>query len=188
MPLSRSFATLGVALCAAIAAGACSSPSTSTTPPEALTQRPASNAPMPQPLTFEVAPDLPRVPGNIDFAARPAAEVRSAYLFAARHPEVLKYVPCFCGCERGGHKGNHDCFVGTRDAAGKPVQWDTHGMVCEICIDVANDAKKMHASGATITAIQAAIDQRYAAGRPRTPTPRPPHGSGSPHPGSHQDP
>ena len=38
-----------------------------------------------------------------------------AYEFAARHPEVMKFVPCFCGCERGGHKDNHDCFVMTQE-------------------------------------------------------------------------
>ena len=26
--------------------------------------------------------------------------------FAAEHPEILSYVPCFCGCERAGHRGN----------------------------------------------------------------------------------
>src|SRR6266536_3474182 len=32
--------------------------------------------------------------------------ITAAYKFAAEHPEVLSFVPCFCGCERSGHRGN----------------------------------------------------------------------------------
>jgi hypothetical protein len=53
--------------------------------------------------------------------------VRAAFEFAARHPEVLEYVPCFCGCERQGHKGNDDCFVRSRDREGN-VEWEPHGL------------------------------------------------------------
>jgi hypothetical protein len=48
------------------------------------------------------------------------------YAFAARHPEVLQYAPCYCGCESGGHQNVRDCFVKDRDANGKP-QWDGMG-------------------------------------------------------------
>lgn len=58
---------------------------------------------------------------------RPVEVVRSAYEFAARHPEVLRYVPCFCGCEQSGHESNDDCFVASRDAGGR-VTWDVHGL------------------------------------------------------------
>ncbi|MBA2565871.1 MAG: hypothetical protein H0V09_10700 [Gemmatimonadetes bacterium] len=34
------------------------------------------------------------------------AEVREAYEFAAHRPDVLRYVPCFCGCWRSGHRSN----------------------------------------------------------------------------------
>ena len=124
--------------------------------------------------SFAVAPDLPLVPGNIATAVRPAEVVKAAYLFAAQHPEVLKYVPCFCGCERGGHRGNDDCFVSARDAAGKATQWEAHGMVCEVCIDVATQARQMHTSGASLVAIREAIEKRYAGSHGHTPTPMPP--------------
>jgi hypothetical protein len=58
--------------------------------------------------------------------ARPIEQVRAMYAFAARHPEVLKYMPCYCGCEIGGHKNVRDCFVRGRDADGLP-QWDRMG-------------------------------------------------------------
>lgn len=38
--------------------------------------------------------------------------VIEAYQFALDHPEVLDYMPCYCGCyEEDGHIGNTDCFV-----------------------------------------------------------------------------
>lgn len=37
--------------------------------------------------------------------------IRDAYLFALEHPEVLRYVPCYCGCEEVGHESNLDCFI-----------------------------------------------------------------------------
>jgi hypothetical protein len=126
------------------------------------------------PDTFVVAPDLPPVPGNIATAVRPADVVKAAYLFAAERPDILKYMPCFCGCERGGHRGNDDCFVTRRDASGKPTQWEPHGAVCEVCIDVATQARQMHNSGASLTAIRDAIEKKYAGSRSHTPTPVPP--------------
>jgi sarcosine oxidase delta subunit len=66
--------------------------------------------------------------------------VRATYDFAAQHPEVLKYVPCFCGCGSQGHKANESCFVARRDPRGNVLEWDTHGFGCTICIDVAREA------------------------------------------------
>lgn len=117
---------------------------------------------------------LPPIPYEGYPAPRPMPMVQAAYEFAARHPEVLHYVPCYCGCERGGHAGNHDCFVRSRDANGK-VTWDSHGYGCAICIDVAYSAMQMFNSGASTGQIRTAIDQKYAARFPTaTPTPKPP--------------
>ena len=66
----------------------------------------------------------------------------------------MKFVPCFCGCERGGHKDNHDCFVSARDSSNKVTTWEPHGLVCEICVSVAQQARQMHNSGASIAAIR----------------------------------
>jgi hypothetical protein len=76
---------------------------------------PAYNGPLP-PLP-RVSYPLPRSP----------EVVQAVFAFAARHPEVLHYVPCFCGCQRSGHKDNDDCFIKSRDAQGKP-EWESHGM------------------------------------------------------------
>jgi hypothetical protein len=116
---------------------------------------------------------LPPLPYEGYPSPRPMPVTQAAYEFAARHPEVLHYMPCYCGCERGGHGANHDCFVRSRDASGK-VTWDSHGYGCAICIDVAYSAMQMFNSGASVTQIRAAIDQKYGTRYPTaTPTPKP---------------
>ena len=71
---------------------------------------------------------LPPLPFGPSPPARPADVVRAVYKFAAEHPEVLSYVPCYCGCERSGHRGNEDCFVTARDNNGDVTEWEPHGM------------------------------------------------------------
>ena len=119
-------------------------------------------------------PPLPRV----GYApARPMEVVQQVFEFAARHPEVLSYVPCYCGCENPqlGHKGNHDCFVKSRAANGMVTAWEPHGIGCQICIDVGREAMLLFNSGASVTAIRSAIEKKYGAYfGSSTPTPRPP--------------
>jgi hypothetical protein len=135
-----------------------------------------AGVPPPPPQTMvQIAPDLPPLPPGINASARPPEVTKAVYEFAARHPEVLKYMPCFCSCERMGHKGNDDCFVAGRDAQGKVKDWEYHGMGCEVCIDIGQQAMQMHNAGATVAEIRAAIDKRYGTdGRPHTPTPKAP--------------
>lgn len=85
---------------------------------------PAAVASGPKPYTGPI----PAMPVANFPLPRPEPVVRAVFEFAARRPDVLHYVPCFCGCEQGGHVGNDDCFVKTRDAAGKPTAWEPHGM------------------------------------------------------------
>jgi Protein of unknown function with PCYCGC motif len=124
-----------VALAIAAAGLACQpnepAESSPATPPPAAA--PAVADP-PQPTVVQFTPPPPAYKGELPplpisgFApARPPEVVSAVYTFAARHPEVLHYVPCFCGCERSGHKGNDDCFIRSRDANGRPT-WEDHGM------------------------------------------------------------
>jgi hypothetical protein len=125
------------------------------------------------PMKPHVGP-LPALPRVSYQPARPMATVQQVYEFAARHPEVLQYVPCYCGCERVGHKGNHECFVKSRAASGRVTAWDEHGIGCTVCLDVGRDAMTLFNSGAKPAQIRAAIDQKYASHFPSsTPTPRP---------------
>ena len=100
--------------------------------------------------------------------------VRDAYIFAAQRPDILEYVPCFCGCETAGHTRNADCFVASRNEDGAVREWDTHGMACTICVDVARDAMQLSASGASTDDIRTAVESKYAAYPRQTPTPSPP--------------
>ena len=104
-----------------------------------------------------------------------AGSRRAVYQFAAEHPEILSYVPCYCGCEHSGHRGNEDCFVKARSADGDVVEWEDHGMECAVCIDVAQRSMQMYTSGASVRDIRAAIEKEWNPRSPtHTPTPAPP--------------
>jgi hypothetical protein len=140
-------------------------------PAPAATEREAALTAHPQ---KELPPlELPAYP-----LGRSPEVIRAAYVFAAEHPEVLTYVPCFCGCERSGHKGNEDCFVKSRGANGDVTQWEPHGMECNVCVDVATQAKQMYSSGASVRDIRAAVEKKWASQSEQmhthTPTPAPP--------------
>lgn len=45
-----------------------------------------------------------------------------AYDLAAKIPAVLHQQPCYCYCDRMGHKSLHSCFEGT------------HGAECSVCL------------------------------------------------------
>ena len=92
---------------------------------------PPASEPEPQDVKKPIdIPDakLPPLPVVSFPAARPMDVVNAVFKFAARHPEVLSKVPCFCGCERMGHRGNDDCFVKSRDSRGVPTEWEAHGL------------------------------------------------------------
>ena len=111
-------------------------------PPPAAVQpaaAPAPAAPAPEPAAdasrndVDSPPsitdaDIPPLPVTPFMAARPMEVVRAVYVFAAKHPEVLSKMPCFCGCENRGHHHNDDCFVAARDARGRPTAWEPHGV------------------------------------------------------------
>lgn len=119
--------------------------------------------------------NLPPVPFRGYAPPRAPEVVTAAYMFAAEHPEVLTYVPCFCGCEHGGHKGNEDCFVKSRAKNGDVIEWEEHGLECAVCIDVATRARQMHSSGASVRDIRAAVEKEFAPlALSKTPTPMPP--------------
>ncbi|HEX8029372.1 MAG TPA: PCYCGC motif-containing (lipo)protein [Vicinamibacterales bacterium] len=165
----------GLALVTTVLAASQTSPATpqktSAVRPKAATPAAQSASPKPAPMRVSVPP-LP----NVGFApVRPMDVVRATYDFAAQHPEILKYVPCYCGCGSQGHKANESCFVARRDTKGNVLEWDTHGFGCTICIDVAREAMQLYSSGADVVSIRTAIERRWAANAEgRTPTPVPP--------------
>jgi hypothetical protein len=161
-------------------------PVTSAPQPEAAPAAAAEAAPPIGPVApapaVALAPHTQKQYPALDLPAYPLGRspevITAAYMFAAEHPEVLTYVPCFCGCERGGHRGNEDCFVKSRAANGDVSEWEPHGMECNVCVDVATQAKQMFSSGASIREIRNAVEQKWASqaaqNHSHTPTPDPP--------------
>lgn len=96
-----------------------------------------------------------------------------AYQFAIEHPEVLDYMPCYCGCfEEDGHTSNTNCFVDSVND--KVAVLDTMGFGWGVCVDIAREAKQEYEKGTDLKTIRANIDQKYEVlGTPPTPTPMP---------------
>lgn len=117
------------------------------------------------PLQADIQPHPQKKLPPLEFpkyaTTRPPEVISAAYRFAAEHPEILSYVPCFCGCERSGHRGNEDCFVRARDVNGDVIEWDPHGMECAVCLDVAKRSAQLYASGASVRDIRAAIEREW---------------------------
>ncbi len=161
----------GLALAATVAIAAQASQGQGAT--AASTAKATAQAAVKPASTRKSVPPLP----NVGFApVRPMDVVRATYDFAAQHPEILKYVPCYCGCGSQGHSANESCFVARRDAKGNVLEWDTHGFGCTICVDVAREAMQLYSSGADVVSIRTAIEKRWSPGNAagRTPTPQPP--------------
>lgn len=57
---------------------------------------------------------------------RARQEVQQAYAYAATYYDVLRFIPCYCGCVSDGHRSNYDCYVREKRADGWVVL-DTHG-------------------------------------------------------------
>jgi hypothetical protein len=193
------------ALCGALVTGACSnneSAGTATPAPADATSGAQSAKPeAAQPAVAAAEPDYPQPavvipprpkPGAphgpgfdmplIDvegyMPARPMDVLKDAHVFAADHPEVASYVPCYCGCGSAGHKNNADCFVKGRTPDGHVSEWEPHGVSCAVCIDIAVDSMKMKNSGASVMAIRKKVQGDYRSRFPasETPTPAPPQG------------
>ena len=128
----RSFTPiLIIALVAGIAGAAVYFKNRSSAPDPSLAAQMSTAAPE-EPLAVALKPhpqqNLPPLPFSPGPPSRPMDVVRAVYTFAAEHPEVLSYVPCYCGCERSGHRGNEDCFVTARAENGDVVEWEPHGI------------------------------------------------------------
>jgi len=54
-------------------------------------------------------------------------EVQDAYRFAVANPELLKLIPCYCGCEMFQHRSNYACYVDDVKPDGTVVYSD-HGL------------------------------------------------------------
>ena len=86
--------------------------------------------------------------------------VQESYQFAVANPDILKEIPCYCGCGPMGHTSNYSCYVQSGNTNG--VTFDEHALGCSICVDITTDTMHMLKEGQSIKEIRATIDQRYS--------------------------
>ena len=55
------------------------------------------------------------------FVTRAGPEVQRLYEFQIQHGELMRYMPCFCGCGGDGHRNNRDCYVKAVNSDGSVV-------------------------------------------------------------------
>lgn len=87
--------------------------------------------------------------------------VQEAYQFSAANPDVMKNIPCYCGCGNVGHTSNYDCYVSNVDAQGN-VTFDNHALGCSICVDITQDVMRMLREGKTSAEARIYVDATYA--------------------------
>jgi predicted small secreted protein len=87
--------------------------------------------------------------------------VKQAYQFAVANPDILKQIPCYCGCGAMGHTSNYSCYVQSVDEKGA-ITFDNHALGCSICVDITQDTMRYMQQGKQVLEIKALIDQTYS--------------------------
>ncbi len=109
-----------------------------------------------------------------DYVSAAPEDVRMAYQFAVDRPDVLMWMPCYCGCGgHAGHKSAKNCFVKEGSTRADP-QFDEHGANCDMCVSIVLDTKAMTEEGRSLSEIRTYIDATYSSIGPGTDTPLPP--------------
>ena len=101
-------ALVGAALAAGVVGGDDAPPSDSPRPRgggQDFSARFARYTPAPEPNG-----DLRKVQWP-DYVTDAEPEVKRLYEFQITHGDLMRYMPCFCGCKDGGHRSNRDCYV-----------------------------------------------------------------------------
>ncbi|UJF32064.1 PCYCGC domain-containing protein [Paenibacillus hexagrammi] len=101
-------------------------------------------------------------------------EIRLVYQLAGNATDIIKWIPCYCGCgESSRHKSNLNCFIKEMNADGSVV-WDDHGTRCGVCLQIAVESVKMKQEGKSLKEIRTIIDNTYKKGYAKpTDTPMP---------------
>jgi hypothetical protein len=121
-----------------------------------------------QPATSQDSVELP------DYVLAAPPQMQAAYSFAVQRPDVLAWIPCYCGCgDHSGHKSAHNCFV-KEGSTPTNIEFDPHGAGCDMCVGIALDTKAMIEEGKSLLDIRAYIDDKYGSIGPATDTPMPP--------------
>jgi hypothetical protein len=101
---------------------------------------------------------LDQMPAEVQSAP---VTVQTAYQFNAANPDIMKEIPCYCGCGGIGHVSNYDCYVSDVDASGK-ISFDNHALGCSICVDITQDVMRMLRDGKSPQDARAYVDATYS--------------------------
>jgi hypothetical protein len=108
-----------------------------------------------------------------DYVLSAPDDVQTAYQFALERPDVMMWMPCYCGCgQHSDHKSARNCFVKDDTTSGEP--FDPHGAGCAMCVGIALDVKALTEEGRSLRDIRAFIDEKYGSLGGGTDTPLPP--------------
>lgn len=111
---------------------------------------------------------------RIAYPSYVTSKVRDGYEFAVAHPEVLKFLPCYCGCGlTQKHDSNLNCFITGVDSNGGMIFTD-HATYCDICLEIARDARNLLQKGKTLAEIRSYVDRVHGEKGPKMETPLPP--------------
>ena len=172
---------LGLLLLSGTALAACSGAHPAVTPRAAVAAMPTMDGQIP---TIDATPatvvggDLPMAGAGETWGARPDY-VRSdpateeAYAFALAHPQIVRWMPCYCGCEAMGHGSNLDCYF-KHGQPGDAAVFEEHASFCDICVQITLKTKQMHLAGSSLHEIRLEIDRTFGGSAPGTLTDQPP--------------
>ena len=89
----------------------------------------------PVPPFFASAAAAQPLPATLEPNRFQEPTTQGAYAMARHKPVILAQQPCYCGCDRQGHRSLLDCFK------------SEHAAKCSICIREANYARDLDAKG-----------------------------------------
>lgn len=124
----------------------------------ALAILPACSAhPSSEDVHLNMAP-MDHMPAEVQSAP---VSVQEAYQFNVANPDIMKNIPCYCGCGNVGHTSNYDCYVADVDEAGN-ITFDYHALGCSICVDITQDVMRMLREGKSTQEARVYIDATYS--------------------------
>ncbi len=102
--------------------------------------------------------DMGQLPAQVRSAP---TTVRVAYQFAAANPDLMKQVPCYCGCGKMGHTSNYSCYVSAVSPTGA-ITFDDHALGCSLCVEITQDVIRLSGQGQPASQIRAYVDSTYS--------------------------
>lgn len=101
---------------------------------------------------------LDQMPAEVQMAP---VVVQQAYQFASANPEIMKDIPCYCGCGNIGHESNYACYVSSVEENGS-LTFDNHALGCSICVEITQDVMRLLREGKSPQEARTYVDATYA--------------------------